>query len=83
MQFYSFFFDENEGLIIPDNEIPRILCFKGNQDGSGYHFLYNILDTFEILTRADDEEKIFVGDYPFDLSALKQLFYNYFNVIEY
>ena len=42
-----------------------------------------MLDTFENLTMADDEEKTFVGDYPFDLSAGKQLIFNYVNIIEY
>ena len=32
---------------------------------------------------ADDEEKTFVGDYPFDLSAGRQLFFIYVNIIEY
>ena len=36
-----------------------------------------MLDTFENLTMADDEEKTFAGDYPFDLSAGKQLIFIY------
>ena len=42
-----------------------------------------MLDTFENLTMADDEEKNFVGDYPFDLSAGKQLIFIYVTIIEY
>ena len=42
-----------------------------------------MLETFENLTMADDEEKIFAGDYPFDLSAGKQLIFIYVNIIEY
>ena len=42
-----------------------------------------MLDTFENLTMADDEEKTFAGDYPFDLSAGKQLIFIYVNIIEY
>ena len=42
-----------------------------------------MLDSFENLTMADDEEKIFVGDYAFDLSAGKQLIFIYVNIIEY
>ena len=42
-----------------------------------------MLDTFENLTMADGEEKTFVGDYPFDLSAGKQLIFIYINIIEY
>ena len=34
-----------------------------------------MLDTFENLTVADDEEKTFVGDYPSDFSAGKQLIF--------
>ena len=32
---------------------------------------------------ADDEEETFAGDYPFDLSAGKQLIFIYVNIIEY
>ena len=32
---------------------------------------------------AEDEEKTFVGGYPFDLSAGKQLIFIYINIIEY
>ena len=32
---------------------------------------------------ADDEEKTFVGDYTFDLSAGKQLIFIYVNIVEY
>ena len=42
-----------------------------------------MLDTFENLTMADDEEKTFAGDYPFVLSAGKQLIFIYVNIIEY
>ena len=42
-----------------------------------------MLDTFENLTMADVEEKNFAGDYPFDLSAGKQLIFIYVNIIEY
>ena len=42
-----------------------------------------MLDTFENLTMTGDEEKTFVGDYPFDLSAGKQLIFIYVNIIEY
>ena len=77
------FFGKNEGITFPDIEIPSILNFNGIHDGSGYHIRYKMLDTFENLTMADDEEKTFVGDYPFDLSAGKQLIFNYVNIIEY
>ena len=55
----------------------------GIHDGFGYHIGYKMLETVETLTISDDEEKIFVGDYPFDLSAGKQLTFIYVNVIEY
>ena len=42
-----------------------------------------MLDIFGNLTMADDEEKTFAGDYPFDLSAGKQLIFIYVNIIEY
>ena len=32
---------------------------------------------------ADDEEKTLVGDYPFDLSAGKQVIFIYVNIMEY
>ena len=44
---------------------------------------YKMLETFENLTMADDEEKTFAGDYPIDLSAGKQLVFKYVNIIEY
>ena len=69
------FFCKNEGITFPDNEIPSILGFNGIHDGSGYHIGYKMLDNFENLTMADDEDKSFVGDYPFDLSAGKQLIF--------
>ena len=77
------FFGKNEGITFPDNEIPSILGFNGIHGGSGYHIGYKMLDTFENLTMADDEEKTFVGDYHFDLSAGKQLIFIYVNIIEY
>ena len=77
------FFGKNEGITFPANEIPSLLEFNGIHDGSGYHIGYKMLDTFENLTMADDEEKNFVGDYPFDLSAGKQLIFIYFAIIEY
>ena len=77
------FFGKNEGIVFPDNEGPSISSFNGVHDGSGYHIGYKILDTFENLTMADDEEKTFVGDYPSDLSAGKQLIFIYVNIIEY
>ena len=52
------FFGKNERITFPDNEIPSILGFNDIHDGSGYHIGYKILDTFENLTMADDEEKI-------------------------
>ena len=42
-----------------------------------------MLETFENLTMADDEEKAFAGDYPFDLSAGKQLCFIHVNIVEY
>ena len=42
-----------------------------------------MLETFENLTMTDDEEKTFAGDYPFCLSARKQLIFIYINKIEY
>ena len=42
-----------------------------------------MLDTFENLTMADDEEKTFVGDFTFDLSAGMQLIFVYVNIVEY
>ena len=42
-----------------------------------------MLETSENLTMSDDEEKNFVGDYPFGLSAGKQMIFNYVNIIEY
>ena len=51
------FFGKNEGITFPDNEIPSILGFEGIHDGLGYHIGYKMLDTFENLTMADDEEK--------------------------
>ena len=77
------FFVKNVGITFLDNEIPSILGFNGIHDGSGYHIGYNMLDTFENLTLADDEERSFVVDYPFDLSSGKQLIFIYVNIIEY
>ena len=77
------FFGKNEGITFPDNKIPSILGFSGIHDGSGYHIGYKMLETVENLTMADDEEKTFAGDYPFDLSAGKQLIFIYVNIIEY
>ena len=65
----------NEGITFPDNEFPSILGFNGIHDESGYHIRYKMLDTFENLTMAEDEEKTFVGDYLFYLSAEKQLIF--------
>ena len=76
------FFGKNEGITLPDNEIPSILGFNSIHDGSGYHIGYKMLDTFENLTMADDE-RTFAGDYPFDLSAGKQLIFIYVNIIVY
>ena len=42
-----------------------------------------MLENFENLTMADDEEKTFAGDYPFDLSAGRQLTFIYVNINEY
>ena len=42
-----------------------------------------MLDTFEKPSLADDEEKTFVGDFRFDLSAEKQMIFFYVNIIEY
>ena len=53
------FFGKNEGFTFPDNKIPSILGSNGIHDGSGYHFGYKMLEIFENLTMADDEEKIF------------------------
>ena len=83
MEFFFLFFGKNEGITFPDIEIPSILGFHGIHDGSGYHIGYKMLDTFENLTLADDEEKTFAGDYPFDLSAGKQLIFVYVNIVEY
>ena len=77
------FFGKNERITFLDNEILSILGFNGIHDGSGYHVVYKMLETFENLTMADDEEKTFSGDYPFDLSAGKQLIFVYVNIIEY
>ena len=63
------FFGKNERISFPDIEILSILRFNGNHDGSGYHIAYKILEIFENLSMADDEEKTFAVDYPFDLSA--------------
>ena len=52
------FFVKIEGITFPDNEIPSILGFNGIHDWPGYHIGYKMLDTFENLTMADDEEKI-------------------------
>ena len=77
------FFGKNEGITFPDSKNPSILGFNGIDDGSGYHIGYKMLETFENLTMADDEEKTFAGDYPFDLSAGKQLIFFYVNITEY
>ena len=77
------FFGKNEGITFPDNEVPSILGFNGTHNGSGFHIGYKMLDTFEILTMAEDEEKTFVGDCLFDLSAGKQLIFIYVNISEY
>ena len=52
------FFGRNEGITFPNNESPSILDFNGFHDCSGYHIGYKILDTFENLIMADDEEKM-------------------------
>ena len=77
------FFGKNEGKTFPYNEILSILGFNGIHDGYGYHIGYKMLETFKNLTLADDKEKAFAGDYPFDLSAGKQLIFIYVNIIEY
>ena len=77
------FFGKNKGTTFLDNEIPSILGFNRIHDGSCYHIGCKMLETFDNLTMADDEEKTFVGDYPFDLSAGKQLIFIYVNIIEY
>ena len=77
------FFGKNEGITFPHNEIPSILGFNGIHDGSGYHIGYKMLDTFENLTMADEEEKAFAGDYPFDFFAGKQLIFIDVNIIKY
>ena len=74
-------FGKNEEITFPDNKIPSILGLNGIHDVSGYHVGYKMLDTFENLTMVDDE-KTFVGDYPFDLSAGRQLIFIYVNIIE-
>ena len=76
MQFYSYFLVKTK-INFPDSEIPSILGFNSIHDGPGYHIGYKMLETFENLTMADDEEKTFPGDYPFDLSAGKQLIFIY------
>ena len=83
MVFYSYFFGKNEGITFTGNEIPSILGFNGIHEGSGYQIGYKMLESFENLAMADDEEKTFAGDYPFDLSARKQLLFIYVNIIEY
>ena len=77
------FFGRNEGITFPYNEIPSIVDFNGIHDGSGYHNGYEMLETFENLTKAGDKEKTSASDYPFDLSAGKQLIFIYVNIIEY
>ena len=77
------FFCKNEGIIFPDNKILSLLGFNGIPDGPGYHIGHKMLDTFENLAMADDEEKTFAGDYPFDLSTGKQMIFIYANIIEY
>ena len=67
------FFGKNEEITFPDRKILSILGFNGIHDGSGYHIGYKMFETFENLAMADDEEETFVGDYPFDSSAGKQL----------
>ena len=52
------FFGKNEGITFPDKQTPSILGFNDIYDGSGYHIGYKMLETFENLTMADDEEKI-------------------------
>ena len=71
------FFDKNEGFLLPDIEIFCKLGFNGIHDWSGYHIGYKMLDAFENLTMSNDEGKTFVGDYPLDLSAGKQLIFIY------
>ena len=77
------FFGKNEGITFPNNGTSSILGFNGIHDGPGYHIGYKMLDTFEKLTMADDEDKISAGDYPFLLSAGKQPIFIYVNIIEY
>ena len=62
-------FGKNEGITFLDNKYPSILGFNGINVGSGYHIGYKMLETFENLTMAADEEKTFAGDYPFDLQG--------------
>ena len=68
-------FGKNEENTFPYNKIPSILGFNIIHDGSVYQIGYKMLDTFENLTMADDEEKNFFGDYPFYLSAGKQFLF--------
>ena len=55
---FLLFSGKNEGITFLDNENPIIIGFSGILDGSGYHIGYKMLDTFENVTMADDEEKI-------------------------
>ena len=81
MEFCSSFV-KIEGISFPDNKISSILDFNIIHDGSGGHIGYKMLNTFENLTMADDE-KSFVVDYCFDLSAGRQLVLIYVNILEY
>ena len=75
------FFGKNGRITFTDNEMPSIIGLNGIYVGSGYHIGYKMLETFENLTMADDKEKFSAVDYPFELSAGKQLIFVY--VIEY
>ena len=76
MEFYSCFLVNTKELIFRITNLKEIpLGFNGVHDGSGYHIGYKMLDTSENLTLSDDEGKILVGDYLFDLSAGTQLIF--------
>ena len=77
------YFGINEAITFPDNKIPSILGVNVIHDRSGNCIGYKMLQTFENLTMADDDEITFAADDPFDLSAGKQLIFIHVNINEY
>ena len=79
---FEIVFGEYEGIAFPSDEIPSIIGFKGVPDGRGTHIGYKMDATAnKLMKRADN--KAFMGDFPADLCAGKDLIFIFTKIIEY